>query len=131
MQKLEVFGASQLKGQIKISGSKNASLPILAATLLSNKKILLRNLPLVRDIETMKNLLERLKPEVKLQLESNRDRYSTSVDRILVKLSSEYFYDNLSISTISSIYTFANIDLIKTSVWDIKYGDNILNEIDD
>ena len=45
MQKLEVFGASQLKGQIKISGSKNASLPILAATLLSNKKIILKNLP--------------------------------------------------------------------------------------
>ena len=36
MQKLEVFGANKLKGQIKISGSKNASLPILAATLLSN-----------------------------------------------------------------------------------------------
>ena len=65
MQKLEVFGASQLKGQIKISGSKNASLPILAATLLSNKKILLRNLPLVRDIETMKNLLESLGSKIK------------------------------------------------------------------
>ena len=65
MQKLEVFGASQLKGQIKISGSKNASLPILAATLLSNKKILLKNLPLVRDIETMKNLLESLGSKIK------------------------------------------------------------------
>ena len=65
MQKLEVFGASQLKGQIKISGSKNASLPILAATLLSNKKIILRNLPQVRDIETMKNLLESLGSSIK------------------------------------------------------------------
>ena len=79
----------------------------------------------------MKNLLERLKPEVKLQLESNRDRYSTSVDKILVTLSSEYFYNDLSLSTIGSIYTFANIDLIRTSVWDLKYGDNILNERDD
>ena len=79
----------------------------------------------------MKNLLVRLKPEVKLQLESNRDRYSTSVDKILVTLSSEYFYNDLSLSTIGSIYTFANIDLIKTSVWDLKYGDNILNERDD
>ena len=42
MQKLEVFGANKLRGQIKISGSKNASLPILAATLLSNKKISLK-----------------------------------------------------------------------------------------
>ena len=40
MKKLEVFGAAKLKGHIRISGSKNASLPILAATLLSNKKYL-------------------------------------------------------------------------------------------
>ena len=58
MQKLEVFGANKLKGQIKISGSKNASLPILAATLLTNKKIILKNLPKVRDIETMMLLLQ-------------------------------------------------------------------------
>ena len=60
MKKLEVFGAAKLKGQIKISGSKNASLPILAATLLSNKKISLTNLPKVKDIETMKLLLQSL-----------------------------------------------------------------------
>jgi UDP-N-acetylglucosamine 1-carboxyvinyltransferase len=60
MKKLEVFGANKLKGQIKISGSKNASLPILAATLLSNKKIHLSNLPIVKDIETMINLLQSL-----------------------------------------------------------------------
>ena len=42
MQKLEIFGANRLKGQIKISGSKNASLPILAATLLSKKKNLFK-----------------------------------------------------------------------------------------
>ena len=65
MQKLEVFGANKLKGQIKISGSKNASLPILAATLLSNKKIILKNLPKVRDIETMIELLKSLGSEVK------------------------------------------------------------------
>ena len=45
MQKLEVFGANKLKGQINISGSKNASLPILAATLLSSKKVKIYNLP--------------------------------------------------------------------------------------
>ena len=60
MQKLEVFGANKLKGQIKISGSKNASLPILAATLLSRKKVYLKNLPRVKDIETMVNLLQSL-----------------------------------------------------------------------
>ena len=65
MQKLEVFGASKLKGQINISGSKNASLPILAATLLSKKKVHLNNLPKVKDIETMINLLKSLGSKVK------------------------------------------------------------------
>ena len=67
MQKLEVFGANKLKGQIKISGSKNASLPILAATLLSNKKTYLKNLPKVKDIQTMLSLLESLGSKVKVK----------------------------------------------------------------
>ena len=65
MQKLEVFGANKLNGQINISGSKNASLPILAATLLSDKKIYLQNLPKVKDIQTMINLLEFLGSKIK------------------------------------------------------------------
>ncbi len=60
MQRLEVLGANKLKGQVNISGSKNASLPILAATLLSKNKITLKNLPKVKDIETMINLLQSL-----------------------------------------------------------------------
>ena len=67
MQKLEVFGANKLKGQIKISGSKNASLPILAATLLSKKKVYLKNLPKVKDIETMINLLQSLGSKIKFE----------------------------------------------------------------
>ena len=74
MQKLEVFGANKLKGQIKISGSKNASLPILAATLLSNKKIILKNLPKVKDIETMLALLQSLGSKIKL------DKNKTIID---------------------------------------------------
>tara|TARA_Y100000389_G_scaffold172841_1_gene181561 strand:+ start:859 stop:2112 length:1254 start_codon:yes stop_codon:yes gene_type:complete len=65
MQKLEVLGASKLKGQINISGSKNASLPILASTLLSSKKVYLKNLPKVKDIETMINLLKSLGSNIK------------------------------------------------------------------
>ena len=66
MQKLEVLGANKLKGQINISGSKNASLPILASTLLSSKKVYLNNLPKVKDIETMINLLKSLGSKIKL-----------------------------------------------------------------
>ena len=67
MQKLEVFGANKLKGQINISGSKNASLPILAATLLSSKKVNLKNLPKVKDIETMINLLQSLGSKIRFK----------------------------------------------------------------
>jgi UDP-N-acetylglucosamine 1-carboxyvinyltransferase len=65
MQKLEVFGVKRLKGKISISGSKNASLPILAASLLSNKKICIKNLPKVKDIETMISLLQSLGSKIK------------------------------------------------------------------
>tara|TARA_B100000003_G_scaffold200890_1_gene208286 strand:+ start:371 stop:1624 length:1254 start_codon:yes stop_codon:yes gene_type:complete len=65
MQKLEIFGAKKLKGNINVSGSKNASLPILAASLLSTKKVYLKNLPEVKDIETMINLLKSLGSSIK------------------------------------------------------------------
>ena len=65
MQKLEVLGANKLKGQIKISGSKNAALPILAATLISSKKIYLKKLPKVQDIQTMLILLKSLGSKIK------------------------------------------------------------------
>ena len=67
MQKLEVFGANKLKGTVKISGSKNASLPILAATLLTDNKVKLKNLPKVRDIETMIKLLQTLGSKVRFK----------------------------------------------------------------
>ena len=67
MQKLEVLGANKLKGQINISGSKNASLPILASTLLSSKKIYLNNLPRVKDIETMIDLLKSLGSKIEFK----------------------------------------------------------------
>ena len=58
MQKLIVKGKKTLSGSINISGSKNATLPILAATILSNKAITLKNVPLVQDVYTMINLLK-------------------------------------------------------------------------
>ena len=79
MDKLEVFGARKLKGQIQISGSKNAALPILASTILSNKKIYLTNLPRVKDIETMIKLLESLGSKVKYL--KNKNSISIHNDR--------------------------------------------------
>ena len=90
MQKLEVFGAKKLKGQIKISGSKNASLPILAASLLSSKKVYLKNLPRVKDIETMVSLLQSLGSKI-----------------IFNK-------NNLVIDNIKQTKSFASYNLVKT-----------------
>jgi UDP-N-acetylglucosamine 1-carboxyvinyltransferase len=89
MKKLEVFGATKLKGQINISGSKNASLPILAATLLSDKKISLINLPKVKDIETMILLLKSLGSIVedskKIKIIKNNKQTKTFAAYSLVK----------------------------------------------
>ena len=57
MQKLIINGKKELSGRIKISGSKNATLPILAATILA-QKAKLKNIPLVKDIFTMIELLK-------------------------------------------------------------------------
>ncbi len=60
MDKFLISGPCKIKGQISISGSKNAALPILASTLLFDKPVVIKNLPRVRDIDTMLNLLKSL-----------------------------------------------------------------------
>ena len=57
MQKLLIKGKKELLGTISISGSKNATLPILAASILA-EKVRLTNIPLVKDIYTMLDLLK-------------------------------------------------------------------------
>ena len=53
MEKFVIRGPCRVKGTVNISGSKNAALPILAATLLFNKPVELKNVPDVRDIKAM------------------------------------------------------------------------------
>ena len=60
MDKFSIEGPSRIRGEVKISGSKNSSLPILAATLLFDQPVVLKNLPKVKDINTMINLLRSL-----------------------------------------------------------------------
>ena len=66
MQRLEIKGGRKISGTIKISGSKNATLPILASTILTNKKIIITNTPIVRDVETMVGLLSTIGSTIKL-----------------------------------------------------------------
>jgi UDP-N-acetylglucosamine 1-carboxyvinyltransferase len=57
MDKIRVIGGRSLSGSVEISGAKNASLPAMAASLLTQGRIELENVPPVRDILTMRNLL--------------------------------------------------------------------------
>lgn len=60
MEKLIVEGGRRLQGDVRISGAKNAALPLIAATLLTPGKHVLRNVPDLRDTRTMLRLLENL-----------------------------------------------------------------------
>ena len=64
MEKLLVHGGSRLSGSINVSGSKNSSLPILAATLLTAEKCVIRRVPDVSDTNYMLQILNRLGAEV-------------------------------------------------------------------
>ena len=64
-QNLKIIGQNTLRGKVKISGAKNSALVLLAASLLTNEKIILDNVPLLTDIEKMGNILKNL--GVKLQ----------------------------------------------------------------
>ena len=57
MDKLVINGPSKINGEIRISGSKNSALPILASCLLSSGKVRIRNLPHLNDVTTMIELL--------------------------------------------------------------------------
>ena len=70
MQKLIIKGKKELSGKISISGSKNSSLPILAASILSNYAKI-ENVPLVKDIFTMVELLEFIGLKVKILKKKN------------------------------------------------------------
>ena len=57
MDKLKITGGRPLEGEIRLSGAKNAALPIMCAALLTGKPLALTNVPLLRDVSTMAKLL--------------------------------------------------------------------------
>ncbi len=60
MAKLKICGGKPLQGEVVISGAKNAALPILCTTLLTQDPVILRNIPRMKDVETMIAVLEQL-----------------------------------------------------------------------
>lgn len=60
MKKIVIEGGTALQGRVEISGAKNATLPLMAAALLTDEPLVLKNIPHLSDIERMKELLDGL-----------------------------------------------------------------------
>lgn len=71
MEKLIIQGQNPLNGEIRISGAKNAALPILAATLLSNAPIQISNIPHLQDVTTIVSLLGQMGVRITLDERAN------------------------------------------------------------
>ena len=70
MQKLAIQGGGRLNGEVRISGAKNAALPILCASLLTGDSLQLDNVPDLNDVATMRKLLQQM--GVKIEADSKR-----------------------------------------------------------
>ena len=73
MDKIRIRGGNVLSGKLPISGAKNAALPLLAASLLTDDTLTLSNLPRLADISTMGNLLEQHGVDIKV-IKNGSDR---------------------------------------------------------
>ena len=67
MDNLIINGGNKISGKISISGSKNAVLPIMTATIISPGIYILKNVPELRDTYTMKRLLEMIGAKIKFK----------------------------------------------------------------
>ena len=81
MDKFLLTGPCKVKGKIDVSGSKNAALPILAATLLFDKPVELKNLPNVSDVQTMLALLKSLGSKIVI----SRNKKSVKIYNFKIK----------------------------------------------
>lgn len=77
MSKYVVRNNGPLKGELSISGSKNAVLPLMAASLLTNEKCEIYDTPALRDVDVMCGIIERIGGSVKFDKESNRVEIET------------------------------------------------------
>ena len=72
----------------------------------------------------MNTLLQKIKPKYIKKIKSSD--YSFTSSRLLAKLESSTFYGELTISELSDIYEVCNINKLRVSAWDMRFGDNIL-----
>src|SRR4051794_26166166 len=80
MSKFLIEGGYPLSGTVVPAGNKNAALPVLAAALLTSEEVVLRNIPRIRDVEAMVDLLEHLGVEVEWREENVIALRAASID---------------------------------------------------
>jgi UDP-N-acetylglucosamine 1-carboxyvinyltransferase len=83
MNKLKINGGRQLNGEINISGAKNAALPILAASLLASEQVTITNVPHLKDVTTMIELLGQLGANIVVDEHMNITIDSNSVKELV------------------------------------------------
>ena len=81
MDKLSIRGGATLSGTVRISGAKNAALPILAGTLLASRPVTIGNVPHLKDVTTMLSLLQMMGAEVTVDERLGVEIDASSVDR--------------------------------------------------
>ena len=92
-QNLKIKGKTILEGKVKISGAKNSALVLLAASLLTNEKVILNNVPKLSDIEKMKNILKHLG----VKLNSNK------ANNLIINSKSLHIGDNLPFELVNGL----------------------------
>ncbi len=83
MDKFQITGGRPLEGRVTISGAKNAALPAMTAALLTDQRVILRNVPRVRDISTLRSLLEELGVDSSVTHEQRGNRVEIEARRLL------------------------------------------------
>ncbi|MCR6516400.1 UDP-N-acetylglucosamine 1-carboxyvinyltransferase [Clostridium sp. LY3-2] len=86
MEKIIVKGVKELKGEVNISSAKNAILPIIAATILCDEKVIIKNTPMLEDVSVLIELLRELGAEIK---------YSNITDELIIDNSNLKLVDTI------------------------------------
>lgn len=97
MEKIIVKGVKELKGEVNISSAKNAILPIIAATILCEEKIVIQNTPLLEDVSVFIELLEALGSNIsyskvtnELTIDNSNIKLIDSIDDLVKKMRASF-----------------------------------------
>ena len=83
MDKFQITGGRPLEGRVAISGAKNAALPAMTAALLTDQRVILKNVPRVRDISTLRSLLDELGVDSAITHEERGNRVEIEARQLL------------------------------------------------